>query len=1064
MNGSPGGTGRLEVDRSLRALQEAWEARPASEVAEFARRLAGEESPPHIARPDVEAIREVAAVSGAVRPADLVGRQADADRRGETLGGIAAEFDRAVVDGRMTWTMRSTYRADTLERLAATRAGLADALRRAEHVETDPAGHVLRRLLAEGFHADPDAHRLPDHIIGRASTAEAAQALLWAMGAKDVGSLLARTSAVVHVESVLKSYEGLLAHGVIGRDRQRDQLMAFIEAEAPQPDGDLPVLTLTGIGGSGKSTLLGEVLRPRLQALVKGGGAPAVVVIDLDRVAFRPDAEAELSFDVTRQLEVAWPELAADLAEARATETRSRSGRRESAQDAGQYVERLTRGTASLEWRVGDLLRNSARAGAPVLLVLDTFEEWQRARPFAGPRETWNDPEAVMTEWLFKLRHSMGISGLRVVVSGRAVFSRIPGESIELGELDAAPAAELLTRLGVGQDIAPRLAAQVGGNPLTLHVAARFVGRLDPEERAKFLDADAAAPALDEELHRAVLYDRFLGHIGDDRVRRLAHPGLVLRRVTPELVQEVLAEPGGFTELTSDEADDLVDRLADEVWLVRRAADGSLHHLPEVRRPMLALMSRDPRTRDRIEKIHARAADWYHPRDVDVLEPTTTENVEAYYHRLMLATEHLWPAVDEWNARGTTLDARDYHIRFARELGESVSDLAPAVEAQLRLLRGDRLDPAQAALLPDGLWAHHVEVAGSSFVALGEPEAAVDLLLDRTWPSEATRPAWVAQAFCDSARWDDFAEHARASELRPSGRHEFVNLIVSDDEPARERLLHPMSPGDADQAAEMLEAFFFVLGQVATGRAVPDVRSTTRPGGKAPPSMGFPVDQLRQYAGCLLTGARLPWHGGAALFPDVAGLLVPDPAVMRAFGYLTHDRAFTGVAQELEELAERARATRTGAPDALRSHDVLGAFAGRIARRRFESDAPRRPIRPDALAALRGDNPELRPAIRKVLHDVAPGDDWLKSLGELATALLPIPVADLRPDALPLLSESGARSAFVTLVEYVDRSRVMGLFLPGARARHPDPQRLDALVRAFDRWDDAHRTLLEALG
>ncbi|MDV5145819.1 ATP-binding protein [Streptomyces sp. SBC-4] len=1061
MNGSPGGTRAPEVDRSLRALREAWAARPASEVAAFARRLAQEPAPP-VDRPGIEAIREVAAVSGPVHPADLVGRQADAESRAASLGGITAEFDRAVVGGRMTWTMRSTYRADTLERLASTEAGLADALRRAEHVETDPAGHVLRRLLAEGPHAHPHLDRLPDHVVGEASTAEVVQALLWARGAKDVGSILARTSAVAHVESILKSYEGLLAHGVIGRDHERARLEAFIEAPASALGDGVPILTLTGIGGTGKSTLLGEVLRPRLKALVKGGDAPAVVVIDLDRVAFRPDAEIELSFDVTRQLEVAWPELASGLAEARAAETWSRSERRELGSDAGQYVERSTRSSSSLERRVGDLLWSSTRANAPALLVLDTFEEWQRARPFAGPRYSWNEPESVMAEWLDKVRMSMGISGLRVIVSGRAMLSRISADSLELGELEAASAAELLTRLGVGRDVAPGLVAQVGGNPLTLHVAARFVGRLDPEERASFLSADAMDPGLDAELRRAVLYDRFLDHIGDDRVRRLAHPGLILRRVTPELVREVLAEPCGFKEMTTDAATDLVERLADEVWLVRRAPDGSLRHVPEARRAMLALMARDPETRDQTLTIHARAADWYHPQCIDVLEPTTPENVEAYYHRLMLETAHLSPPVHEWDAQGPSLDARNHHTRFARELGESVSDLAPAVEAQLRLLRGDRLEPAQAALLPDGLWAHHVEVTGSSFVALGEPEAAVDLVVDRPWPSEATRPEWVAQAFCDSARWDDFAVHARASELRPSDRHEFVNLIVSEYEPARQRMLHPMSPGDTDQGAEMLRTFFIALGQVAAGRAAPDVERPSRPDRKTAPSTRFPVDQLRQYAVRLLTGARLPWHGGAALFPDVAGLLVPDPEVMRYFGLLTHDRAFNDVAWDLGEFAWRARAARPGDRDAPRSHDVLGDFAGRIARRWFEAGAPGGPIPPDALTALRGDNPELRPPIRNVLHDVAPDDEWLKTLGELATRLLPIPVADLRPDALPLMSDPGARTAFVSLVEYVDRSRVMRRFLHRAMQLHPVG--LSTLSRAFDRWDDAHRTLLDGLG
>ncbi|WP_369144352.1 hypothetical protein [Streptomyces sp. R44] len=1032
-------------------------------MAAFARRLAQEEPVPHRVRPDVEAIREVAAVSGAVRPADLVGRQADADRRAETLGGIAAEFDRAVVDGTMTWTMRSTHRAGTLERLASTEAGLADALRRAVDVKTDPAGQVLRRVLAEGVPGHPHAARLPDHVVGEASTAEVAQALLWAMSAKDVGPVLARTSAVAHVESVLKSYEGLLAHGVVGRDRERDLLEQFIDAPTPNPDGGLPLLTLTGIGGSGKSTLLGEALRPRLQALVAGGDVPAVVVIDLDRVAFRPDAEVELSFDVTRQLEVAWPELAAGLAEARVAETRSRSGRRELGSDSGQYVESLVRSTTSLEWSVGDLLRSSPRGVEPVLLVLDTFEEWQRARPFAGPRETWNDPEAVMAEWLDKLRRSMGISGLRVVVSGRAAFSLVPGASIELRELDAAPAAELLGRLCVGRDIAPRLAAQVGGNPLTLHVAARCVGRLDPEERAGFLADGATAPELDEDLRRAVLYDRFLGHIGDPEVRKLAHPGLVLRRVTPELVQEVLAEPCGFTEMTREEADGLVDRLADEVWLVRRAADGSLQHLPEVRRPMLALMARDPAVRDRIPTVHERAAAWYHPQDVDVREPATTENVEAYYHRLMLQTENLTPAIDPWNVQMWSVEDRLYHVRFARELGESVSDLAPRIEAQLRVLRGDRLEPAQAALLPDGLWAQHVDGTGASFVALGEPEAAVDLLLDRRWPSEARRPEWVAQAFCDSARWNDFAGQARASQLRPSGRHEFVNLIVSDDEPARQRVLHSTLPTLPDQADEMLRTFFTALGQVATGRATPDARPRSLPERKAEPSPGFPVDQLRQYVALLLTGARLPWRRGGPFLPDIAGVLAPDPEVMRAFGLLTRDHAFTDVAQELDRLAERARAARPGDRDAPRSHDVLGEFAGRTARRSYKAVAFGGRLRPEALTALRGDNPELRPAIRNVLHAVAPDDAWLKSLGELATALLPIPVVDLRPDALPLVSDSGARTAFVSLVEYVDRSRVTRAFLRDAVKLRPDP-RLAALGRAFARWDDAHRILLKGLG
>ncbi len=52
--------------------------------------------------------------------------------------------------------------------------------------------------------------------------------------------------------------------------------------------------------------------------------------------------------------------------------------------------------------------------------------------------------------------------------------------------------------------------------------------------------------------------------------------------------------------------------------------------------------------------------------------------------------------------------------------------------------------------------------------------------------------------------------------------------------------------------------------------------------------------------------------------------------------------------------------------------------------------------------------------------------------------------------------------AFAALVGYAGRPRVTGPPRDAAELR-PDP-RLTALSRAFARWDDAHRTLLEGLG
>ena len=71
-----------------------------------------------------------------------------------------------------------------------------------------------------------------------------------------------------------------------------------------------------------------------------------------------------------------------------------------------------------------------------------------------------------------------------------------------------------------------------------------------------------SSKGLNAEMRQAVLYERFLGHIADERVRELAHPGLVLRRVTPELVRSVLAGPCGLGAIDERQARQLPERLA----------------------------------------------------------------------------------------------------------------------------------------------------------------------------------------------------------------------------------------------------------------------------------------------------------------------------------------------------------------------------------------------------------------------------------------------------------------------------------------------------------------------
>ena len=162
---------------------------------------------------------------------------------------------------------------------------------------------------------------------------------------------------------------------------------------------------------------------------------------------------------------------------------------------------------------------------------------------------------------------------------------------------------------------------------------------------------------LDKELVQGVLYDRILQHIRDAKARKLAHPGLVLRRVTWRLIRDVLANPCELGQVDESEARRLWAALGDEVWLVDRDAKRSdvLIHRSDIRRLMLRLMAKDelgrtpPRTAKRSSRdqpaprtgaavardIHRRALAYYTDRR-DPSDVVAIAEAEAFYHRMML--------------------------------------------------------------------------------------------------------------------------------------------------------------------------------------------------------------------------------------------------------------------------------------------------------------------------------------------------------------------------------------------------------------------------------------------
>src|SRR5262249_2969337 len=154
-------------------------------------------------------------------------------------------------------------------------------------------------------------------------------------------------------------------------------------------------------------------------------------------------------------------------------------------------------------------------------------------------------------------------------------------ELIRLKELEWPAAEAYLVTRGITDAKTRRcIYDHVGGTPLNLRLAATLAIR---EGTGGLNEA-----AMDKELIAGRLYRRILAHIDHADVRRIAHPGLVLRRITPDLILKVLAKPCGLFKLDGAGADALFGELSRQVDLVTLDG-GALRHRQDVRRDMLRL-------------------------------------------------------------------------------------------------------------------------------------------------------------------------------------------------------------------------------------------------------------------------------------------------------------------------------------------------------------------------------------------------------------------------------------------------------------------------------------------
>ena len=523
--------------------------------------------------------------------------------------------------------LRHEVRRQALSELG-TRAAMQNALSANPDERTGPVQMKLEHYLQDNVD--------PLETMSGEELEETLQVLLWLDGILDKLPDINDVRNRLREFTFMKPFEVLAGDAVFcGRQDEIDDLREFVGVLPPEsllkrmtggiynwlkPDAR-PALSVSGPGGVGKSALIARFVLEH--ARVPEAARFPYAYLDFDNPTLNVGDPMTLLTEIFRQLELQFPRF---------------DKIRKLDQFLQRQLEKLAKADESLEEsdpglsRVASVLADLlgilqlALGPRPFLLVLDTFEEEQyRGEARAFP--LWNVLARMQKSWPF----------LRVVISGRApvrslILAGKPPEVMQVGDLDHAAALGFLKQNGVTDPaLAEALVKQVGGVPLSLKLAAALVVREEADEnglrdlKGKSVFWISAA----DDVIQGQLYDRILDHIHNRQVAQLAHPGLVLRRITPEVILKILREPCGLLVDTIQDAQMLFDELRKETSLVSYDdAQGALLHRTDLRRMMLKfLVQKAPA---QVRQIHELAEQWYGS------QKGKQARCEELYHRLQL--------------------------------------------------------------------------------------------------------------------------------------------------------------------------------------------------------------------------------------------------------------------------------------------------------------------------------------------------------------------------------------------------------------------------------------------
>jgi hypothetical protein len=690
--------------------------------AEAARRLASiddallEAPAPDDVTPTRWAYREAAALlgwfeAGSLKPSRMPASESDLSDF------LSADCERVATGVGSRWALSRAVRLETLSRLRTPKAMLA-ALEANEADVTDVGREMATAYLRK------KAPRLEDQTLDQLHGT--LQAIDWLEPARVALPSPDEVRGQIGVAGVLQPLRVLLDDGFVGREAELKQLGRYVEVgrrrlRRATSLEDKPPLVIHGPGGIGKSTLLAKFVVS--QADVHRERRFPFAYLTFDRADLVPGRPLSLLAEAIHQLGLFFPVVAQpalELEQVVRSTVNSRTSvgdeRRSVMKASRRFRDATSRDQQALLKRYGTLVDEATDGRElPNLWILDTLEQAQR------------QGETAMTQlWAFLDELQGTVTGLRVVFAGRASIEGHVIEDLELKDLDDTYALTFLTQqtkdLRVSQRFLRSVMRQIGHNPLSLKLAAELLRREGQGGLRKLSVRRKVLAALPAEDVQGRLYARILDHLDDEDLQKIANPGLVVRRLTADVIAQVLAGPCALGPVDENRARELFDKLKREASLVIPAGDDAVVHRKDVRRAMLPLLAKDDA--DKVRAIHEAAVAYY------ATKTDLASRTEELYHRLALgqSTVELDKHWDE--AAGALLH------------GDCEDELPASSQVYLANKVGERVDPSIIDSADNEAWAAQAASNARDLIDDGRPADALALLEKRD--NTTVRPLTVA--------------------------------------------------------------------------------------------------------------------------------------------------------------------------------------------------------------------------------------------------------------------------------------------------------------------------------